>query len=457
MSCRTSKIKCNGELPACSNCTRRAVHCEYSDRDDKRKLPFRHVLGKLREHIRHLEEILVANGCQSMVPSIAPEEMDVINRTLCGIGLDALDKPAECAPGRGDVAAKVPKPDIQQSTMAVPAANLENGLQIQDYIANLDTVDWNTYLGTPDWPSMGLFAVEGDATYGSVATGMTMTDQSYASRGDQIPTIDNAPAPAMDSNISDGAAINTQSSIQDEVNPGLVGQIAARVGSLHLEPDGQLQYHGAATNAHILNTGKMRVPPPARTQSMKDEVHHLLQQVGLDTPVEEEMAHHFLGLFFSCHNVCHSIVDADVFWAARKRYRELDHGCVFYSEVLDNMMCAIGASHDSRYHSRLVTFPRTLAEFFADRAKALLDFELDTPCVSTVQALLLLSSHEAGAHRLTRSSMYSGKSLLLLMCSQCVLDVRRRHSLTLLKGWQCGQVSILGYMSLPSHISYRVS
>ena len=71
--------------------------------------------------------------------------------------------------------------------------------------------------------------------------------------------------------------------------------------------------------------------------------------------------------------------------------------------------CAIGASHETRYHSRIVTFPRTLAEFFAERSKVLLEIELDSPCVSTVQALLLLSSYEAGVQRTARSWLYGGE------------------------------------------------
>lgn len=80
---------------------------------------------------------------------------------------------------------------------------------------------------------------------------------------------------------------------------------------------------------------------------------------------------------------------------------------VFAANVLHR--CAIGSSHETRYHSRLVTFPRTVSEFFAERSKILLEIELDSPSVSTVQALLLLSSYEAGVQRTARSWLYSGE------------------------------------------------
>ncbi|KAK4629149.1 hypothetical protein CLAFUW4_08505 [Fulvia fulva] len=288
-----------------------------------------------------------------------------------------------------------------QAADAAPAMTIGTGLSLQDY-ASLDNIGWNSYISSPDWPLMGIFAADDFLFDGSTLTGVTVPDSYSCS---------DLHASAND------FAVATKPSVQDEVTPELVGQIAAHIGSLHLGPDGQLQYYGAATNSHVLGTAKSTARPVPRSQSLKNEVHHLLQQADPDTFVEEDLAHHFLGLSFSCYNSCHAIVDATLFWSARKRYRELDEPYGLYSEVLDNMMCAIGASHDARYHSRLSTFPRTLAEFFADRAKALLDFDLDEPCISTVQALVLLSSHEAGIQRLARSSMYSDESFCMAMRS----------------------------------------
>lgn len=74
--------------------------------------------------------------------------------------------------------------------------------------------------------------------------------------------------------------------------------------------------------------------------------------------------------------------------------------------------CAIGAAYEGRYHHSLITFPKSLADFFADKSKVLLEFELDSPCVSTVQSLLLLSSHEAACGRDVRMWLYSGKLVL---------------------------------------------
>ena len=71
--------------------------------------------------------------------------------------------------------------------------------------------------------------------------------------------------------------------------------------------------------------------------------------------------------------------------------------------------CAVGSAFETRYHPTFITFPKSLAEFFADKAKALLEIELDTPCVATVQSLIILSWHEGASNRDARGWLYSGK------------------------------------------------
>lgn len=77
---------------------------------------------------------------------------------------------------------------------------------------------------------------------------------------------------------------------------------------------------------------------------------------------------------------------------------------------INAIRCAIGSAFEARYHPTFITFPKSLAEFFADRAKALLEIELDSPCVATVQALVILSCHEGSSNRDARGWLYSGMS-----------------------------------------------
>lgn len=70
--------------------------------------------------------------------------------------------------------------------------------------------------------------------------------------------------------------------------------------------------------------------------------------------------------------------------------------------------CSLGATFETRYHPSFITFPKSLPDFFAARAKTLLEIDLDSPSVSTVQAMIVLSSHEIGANRDSRGWLYSG-------------------------------------------------
>lgn len=76
--------------------------------------------------------------------------------------------------------------------------------------------------------------------------------------------------------------------------------------------------------------------------------------------------------------------------------------------LIHSSRCAIGASFETRYHPDFVTFPKSLVDFFGDRAKALLEVEMDSPCVATVQSLVICSSLEVGSGREARGWLYSG-------------------------------------------------
>jgi hypothetical protein len=53
--------------------------------------------------------------------------------------------------------------------------------------------------------------------------------------------------------------------------------------------------------------------------------------------------------------------------------------------------------------------PEPAYEFFTARARALLDIEMDSPTVATVQALAVMSATEAAFCKDSRGWLYSGK------------------------------------------------
>lgn len=52
--------------------------------------------------------------------------------------------------------------------------------------------------------------------------------------------------------------------------------------------------------------------------------------------------------------------------------------------------------------------PYNAAEFFSSRTKTLLEIEMDSPSVATVQALVIMSAIEAAFTRDARGWLYSG-------------------------------------------------
>ncbi|KAK3703945.1 hypothetical protein LTR37_014163 [Vermiconidia calcicola] len=276
--------------------------------------------------------------------------------------------------------------------MQFPSTNLSmNGQLGEDNSSLDDTVSYNDLFQgyyddgtTPDWMWAGMLAPEVEKAFG------------------QTPINWNA-------SLLPGGE-DTQN--EDDAHPDIVSQIAARFGSLQIAPDGKLRYFGTPANAHLLHNNRMWSNSSTQ-RSLQLDGTRLLRGAELDLDVDPTFEEHLIKTYFSWHNSCHPVVDEAMYWSSKNNSEENNDGNGFSSPVLTNAMCAIGAGYEARYHSALVTFPRPLADFFAERAKTLLEVELDSPCVSTVQALLLLSSHEAGYQRIARSWLYGGMAMRL--------------------------------------------
>ncbi|RDW91790.1 hypothetical protein BP5796_01184 [Coleophoma crateriformis] len=219
------------------------------------------------------------------------------------------------------------------------------------------------------------------------------------------------PSPAVelgDSAQNDG--FGSSGASDDEGEEGIIPSLAARFGSLRRAQDGRLRYYGSASNRHFLkNFG------PHENQvdfcDAQEAAAATLENAQLDQEVPPSLETHLVELFFTWHNPCHSTVDRSMFEAARAH--DNDGQSDFCSQSLVATICAIGAAFEGRYHQSFITFPKPLADFFAERSRLLLELELDSPCVATVQALLLLSSHEAACGRETRMWLYSGMAMRL--------------------------------------------
>ncbi|KAJ6023459.1 uncharacterized protein N7446_013821 [Penicillium canescens] len=195
---------------------------------------------------------------------------------------------------------------------------------------------------------------------------------------------------------------------------GLVDEISDRVGTLKIGPGGKTRFYGPTstfclTEMPFLDNYEANQPKP---------IYHSESEEDIPTALED----HLLNLYFSWQDPSFHIVDRDIYEEAKEKWGNLEE-TPYYSEALRNAMCALGSAFESRYHPTFITFPKTLVEFFGDRAKSILETELDSPCVATIQAMVILSSHEIGNGNNARGWLYSGSALRLAFDLALHLDM----------------------------------
>lgn len=211
-----------------------------------------------------------------------------------------------------------------------------------------------------------------------------------------------------------------------EGTEALVDQLSDRIGTLQIGPGGQTRYYGPTSTFNLVD-----MPAPDNLtvhRTIRRDGNDVLTRLGLGKEVPAELEQHLTDLYFAWQDPSSHAVDRNMYEKSKKSWVELLEDTPYYSESLRNAMyvprcrfrepigtmltrvrCALGAAFEPRHHPTFVTFPRSLADFFADRAKALLEIELDCPTVATVQALVVLSGHDIGCKRDARGWLFSGE------------------------------------------------
>ncbi|KAI8230567.1 hypothetical protein K4K55_006548 [Colletotrichum sp. SAR 10_96] len=210
---------------------------------------------------------------------------------------------------------------------------------------------------------------------------------------------------ALSDNENDDSASGT-------TEEDLVNQLSDRLGSLHIGPNGQISYYGPTSNFSLVE-----MPAGSDTlavdRTVRNDGQEHLDMMGYGKTIPPDLEEHLINLYFAWQDPFSHIVDRTLYEDAKYKWLEREEDTPYYSEALRNAMCSLGAAFEARYHPNFVTFPKSLPDFFAARAKTLLEIELDSPSVSTVQAMVVLSSHEIGANRDSRGWLYSGMAIRL--------------------------------------------
>ncbi|CAI7601202.1 unnamed protein product [Penicillium manginii] len=445
--CRESKIRCDGSMPHCQNCERKGKECKYQHGDDKRKVSLRAATELFSARIDQLYQFIQEQGL--VPPPMDPEDEAGMNRVLDTLqiprgvtknsALSASDQksadeisppfhqrpsptsspPRTALPGQSQPSVEKENSSVSPSHSSGIVANQQTGV-------SPSVEPWNPYSmvrGAPDnqnfvhWGFSLPNAESLENIYANINGGSGMMANAGLSPDTFQLGMDMVQQPGV---LLGQAPTNPShqdhDSDSDEENPAesdVIEQLSNRIGTLKIAGDGHLRFYGATSNLNLVDVSatQQRQRPDART--VRHDGQDILNHLRVGQPVDQALEDHLVELFFTWQNPSIYVVDKAMYMTARTKWREEYDDTPFYSEVLTNAMCAIGSAFEARYHPTFITFPKSLADFFADRAKALLEIELDTPCVATVQALVLLSCHEGASNRDARGWLYSGMSMRL--------------------------------------------
>ncbi|KAF6785049.1 hypothetical protein CSOJ01_15650 [Colletotrichum sojae] len=169
----------------------------------------------------------------------------------------------------------------------------------------------------------------------------------------------------------------------------LVDRLSDRIGSLQIGSDGHIRYYGPTSNFNLV-----QMPAPDNMtvhRTVRNDRQEYLNRLDIGKDVPPDIEEHLVDLYFTWQDPTSHVVQSEMYENAKVQWRDGMLNTPYYSEALRNSICALGAAFESRHHPTFVTFPKALSDFFADRAKTLLDIELDCPSVATVQAMVILS------------------------------------------------------------------
>lgn len=346
--CRDSKIRCDGARPVCGNCMKKDKDCQYSAKDDKRRVSLRTAIDILSDRVAALTEVLVLHGIP--VPPLNAQQELTLNE-ICEtlkISLPDIRSHDTCGgPRENDVTmptSSVTDAGLWQDSAIVSMQNFSApGIQPQEDVPLAQDLTGSTNDGQDsfsmsdghvtdstmtDWPwhvfESNSFLLS-DPLFPS-----SLEDDSLAIQRNEEAII--GPLPSHDP----PADLRENASSDEEHESDLVQQVSARLGALRISSDGQLRYFGAATNYHLLEGS--RHDEDVEIFVTKHEMLDRLGQAGLDQEIPSELEEHLLELYFAWHNPSHVTVDQDVFLASRTNREPNATDAGYSSDFLINAM-----------------------------------------------------------------------------------------------------------------------
>ncbi|KAJ4413401.1 hypothetical protein N0V82_008570 [Gnomoniopsis sp. IMI 355080] len=378
------------------------------------------------EYEKTLSNILQTTGLPDIQSTLRQSTIDSDTSTQKGSASQQFDPRPETSPNTNSSVPNTygPRPPGPAGDIACsPLQAMQGLLELADAVESMDGTmrDCNSW----NWRAAAGQIPQGSITQGGMpqaamppaAMSQGAMPQETMPQGGMIPpncvpSVGDLSSPAQQPSASGGAPSCPSLEVDDGTSSTegvdeLADRLSDLLGTLHVRPGGHIRFYGATSNFSLLETPAADVGMNVHWTVRNDGIEHL-RRLGLNKKVPPEIEQHLMDLYFTWQDPSFHVVDRKMFEEATRVWSENMEDTAYYSEALRNAICALGAAFDARHHPAFVTFPRSLADFFADRAKALLDIELDSPCVATIQALILLSAHDIGCARDAKGWLFSG-------------------------------------------------
>ena len=229
---------------------------------------------------------------------------------------------------------------------------------------------------------------------------------------------------------ADPATGPPQSGVKEEGSPEikdtLIDQLTRLTSELGVDDDGFVHYFGPSSNLNLIsdiplatiytrdNNSVFEPSPPSDGTSIDLETDQML---GED---DEELENHLLDLYWRWQHPYFFILSRPLFerdMAAARRTSPDRNSHKFFSPILLNAILAHASHFSDRPQVRADTNdPNTVGDAYFAKARQLLDSEVERPSVTTVQALAIMGSREAGCGRDTGLGwLYSGMAFRMAL------------------------------------------
>ncbi|KAH6971311.1 fungal-specific transcription factor domain-containing protein [Ilyonectria destructans] len=445
--CRVGKVKCDGTSPICSSCKNKGKECRYPTGDDKRKLTPRTAIELLLSRIEQLCQFITDNGLQP--PPMAKGDEAALVRVFSHLKLTHTfgaayasaeplptnktpshqspnqyhmldqsqshqDRPRDSVTGQPLNHHSPPRPACDNVSEELPT-RLDQG----EMAVSLNEIDLQqSGQHTPNnQPQNWMWNVAGDLNF-NFQPPITVDTEAL---GGILPFS----TPSADEQQEDtrlAGLQQTDEAVSDtESTEALIDKLSERVGSLRIGPSGQIRYYGPFSNFNLMDIPTRDTPSSYR--NIRSDGQEYLDHLDIGKEVPMQLEDHLENLYFAWQDPALHVVDRATFEEAKINWRLNQKDTPYYSEALQNSMCSLGAAFESRHHPTFVTFPKSLSDFFADRAKALLEIELDSPSLATIQTMIMLSGHDISSKRDSRGWLYSGMAMRLAFDMALHLDM----------------------------------